>query len=256
MTVRQPSGAAGAAARRGPHRHAALNPMSVTRVLTPRCHGGITPREFASAPSRRPSDEMPRSLTFLCVVLVGLSGCAGGRPEPPFNVTDELAPVLSPGPTLMPTRTPAPTVSSRLGENELAVGDTASIARDAQAWAELTLTEVRVDRSYRDPGPGIGGDAPRAGYDFVAANVTLTAVGDAVGFELSDFRASVDAEGRIEQVFSYLGPKPDLLPGSLEAGQSASGWLIYEAPEVGRVRLSYDDGSATMAPTEFLLRAE
>ena len=202
--------------------------------------------------------EMPRSLGLCCAVLVALSGCAGERPEPPFTVTAEPAPALTPGPSHSPTAVPASTVTPTpsLGENELGVGDTATITRDGQAWAELTMTEVRVDRSYPEPGAAIGGDTPRIGHDFVAANVTLTAIVDAVNFELGHFRASVDAAETVEQVFSHLGPKPDLLPASLDAGQSASGWLIYEAPEVGRVHFSFDDGSATTAPMEFLLRAE
>lgn len=198
---------------------------------------------------------MSRLITLLCVALIALSGCAGSQPEPPFTVTAEPAPVFTPGPTPTPTPAPTPTPTPSLGENELAVGDTVTITRDAQAWAELSVTEVRVDRSYPEPGAAIGGDTPRMGHDFVAANVTLTAITDAVSFELGDFRAAVDTGETIEQVFSHLGPKPDLLPASLEVGQSVSGWLIYEAPEVGRVRLSYDDGSATTAPTEFLLRA-
>jgi hypothetical protein len=200
---------------------------------------------------------MPRSVAVLCVVVVALTGCAGGQPEPPFSVSAEPGLRVSPGSTPpSSSSTSAPTATPRLEENELAVGDTATITRDGQPWAELTVTEVRVDRSYLDPGPGIGGDTPRVGYDFVAANVTVTAIADAVSFELADFRVTADGVTTIEQVFSHLGPKPDLLPATLEVGQSASGWLTYEAPEIGRLRLGYDDGSAATAPTEFLLRAE
>lgn len=201
---------------------------------------------------------MPRSLMLVVVVLVTLSGCTSSRPEPPFTVTDEPLPVFTPGPSISHTAAaaPTPTATPRLGDNELAVGDTVTITRDSQPWAEMTVTEVRVDRSYPDPGAAVGGDTPRMGHDFVAANVTLTAIADGVSFELGHFRALVDTGTTIEQAFSHLGPKPDLLPASLALGQSASGWLIYEAPEVGRVRLSYDNGSATTAPREFLLRAE
>ena len=69
------------------------------------------------------------------------------------------------------------------------------------------------------------------------------------------FRATVETGEEVTLAFSDLGPKPDLLPGTLEGrGDSASGWLIFEAPEAGRVRLSYEAGSDTMAPLEVVLR--
>jgi hypothetical protein len=198
-----------------------------------------------------------RSRLLIGAVLLVVSSCGGAPPEPPFAVaTDEPLPSLGPTTDAAPTATATPEPVPSLGENELAIGDTATITRAGEPWAELTITEVRVDASYPEPGPAAGGDTPRVDHDFVAANVTLTARAEPVTFELAHLRATLETGEPIEITFSHLGPKPELLPATVEPSASVSGWIIYEAPKVGRVRLAYDDGSATTEPFSFVLRAD
>lgn len=201
-----------------------------------------------------------RGLVVVGVVLVVVvSGCSSGLPpEPPFQVTPD--PTLLGTPMPQPsTRTPEPTPSATppaaLGANEIAIGENVAITRDGVSWAALRVTEVVIERSFAEA-DGRGRDTPeRIGHVFVAANLTISALADAVAFDLAGFRATTDSGDEVTLAFSDLGPKPDLLPTTLQArGDTASGWLIFEAPESGRVRLTYTSESATTAPLEIVLR--
>jgi hypothetical protein len=192
--------------------------------------------------------------TLIVLAAVALSACAGGQPSPPFAVeTDAPAgtPVAQPS-----VATPEPTPVPTLGPNEIPIGENVGITRDGLSWASLSVTEVQVDRSYLDPGPAVGGDRPRVGYVFVAAHVEIGALAEEdVPFTLEGFRASADGDPELEMTFSHLAPKPDLLAGTLEGrGDEATGWIIFEAPEEGRVRLWYDDGTMTSEPLPIVLR--
>jgi hypothetical protein len=151
--------------------------------------------------------------------------------------------------------TPEPTPTPTLASNEVGIGENVGITRDGVSWAALTVSEVVVAGSFPNP-EAPGGDAPdRSGSVFVAAHVTVAALADTVSFELEGFRATVETGDEVTLAFSHLGPKPDLMPGTLEGrGDSASGWLLFEAPEAGRVRLFYDDGMATSSPLRIVLR--
>lgn len=195
---------------------------------------------------------MRRSLVLAAVLL---GACAGGQPSPPFAVeTDAPAgtPVAQPS-----VETPEPTAEPTLGPDDIGLDENVGITRDGVSWASLTVTEVQIDRSYLDPGPAVGGDRPRVGYVFVAAHVEIGALADEpVPFTVEGFKASADSDPELELTFSHLGPKPDLLPGTLEGrADEASGWIIFEAPEEGRVLLWYDDGTMTSEPLPIVLRA-
>jgi hypothetical protein len=203
--------------------------------------------------------DLMRGLVALGVALVVVSGCSSGLPpEPPFQVTPDPTLLGTPVPqpsTRTPEPTPSPTPSVALGVNEIAVGEDVAITRDGVSWAALRVTEVVIERSFAET-DGRGRDTPeRIGHVFVAANVTISALADAVAFDLAGFRATTDSAAEVTLAFSDLGPKPDLLPGTLASrGDSAAGWLIFEAPEAGRVRLTYASDSATTAPLEIVLR--
>ena len=200
-----------------------------------------------------------RGLPGLAVLLIVVSGCSSGLPpEPPFQVTPEPTLLGTPVPqpsTRTPEPTPSPTSSPALGEDEIAIGENVAITRDGVSWAALRVTDVVIERSFAET-DGRGRDRPeRIGNVFVAANVTISALAESVAFDLAGFQATVDTGEEVTLAFSDLGPKPDLLPATLEArGDSASGWLIFEAPEAGRVLLGYTSDATTTAPLEIVLR--
>ena len=198
-----------------------------------------------------------RRLLLLGAIVWVLGGCASAPPEPPFEVTAEPTPAGTPLPQPS-ARTPDPTLSATpspsLGDNELAIGESLAITRDGAPWASLAVTEVVIERSFAEA-DGRGRDRPeRFGNVFVAAKVTISAVAESVAFDLSGFQATTDTGEEVSLAFSNLGPKPDLLPATLERGDTVSGWVLFEAPEAGRVRLSYAADPAAAAPVEVVLR--
>ena len=191
-------------------------------------------------------------------MLVLVSACGGARPEPPFEATAGPTragtPIAQPSlRTPDPSSTPIPTPT--LADDEVPLGENAAIVRDGLSWASLSVTEVVVAPAFTEP-DGRGADRPsRSGTVFIAARVTVTALAADVTYELEGFRATIDSGDEVTIAFSELSPKPDLLAGTLESrGDSASGWLLFEAPESGRVWLSYDLGSATTEPLAIVIR--
>ncbi len=193
-----------------------------------------------------------------CLVLAVVSACGGARPEPPFEAT--AAPTRAATPIAQPSLGPpdpsaSPIPTPTLADNEIPLHENAAITRNGVSWASLSVTEVVVAPAFTEA-DGRGADRPsRSGTVFIAAHVTVTALAADVTYELEGFRATVDSGDAVTLAFSELSPKPDLLAGTLQSrGDSASGWLLFEAPESGRVWLSYELGSATSEPLAIVIR--
>ena len=187
-----------------------------------------------------------------------MSACGGARPEPPFEATSDPTrsgtPIAQPSlETPEPSSTPLPTPT--LADNEIPLGQNAAITRDGVSWAALSVSEVVVAPAFTET-DGRGADRPsRSGTVFIAAHVTVSALAPDVTYDLEGFRATVNSGDEVTLAFSELSPKPDLLDGSLASrGDSASGWLLFEAPESGRVSLAYELGSATTEPLAIVIR--
>ncbi len=130
-----------------------------------------------------------------------------------------------------------------------------TITQDGSEWAEFVVTEVREVPEFVDP-EGFFNDTPEtAGNVFIAANVTYTAIEDGVDYNPFDFQVFVDDQAVDTTAFVINGPKPELSSGTLPAGRSASGWIVYEVPAEGKVLLSYTDLFGGGAPVfEVVLR--
>jgi hypothetical protein len=131
--------------------------------------------------------------------------------------------------------TPAPT-----GPATYAIGDTITVTNNGAPWATIAITEVKVAASYTGTGAYAYTDKPQtAGDVFISAKVTYAALTNGVDYNPFDWQ--VFCGGVAVQSFTMVlsGPKPALASGTLPNGRSASGYVVYEVPAKGEVRMSY-----------------
>ena len=138
-------------------------------------------------------------------------------------------------PTVVPTPSPTPSPT------EFGVGDTITISKGGDPWANFTVVEVQQATEYPDP-DGYYTDEPQIqGNVFLAAFVRFDALTDGVDYNTFSFQVFVDNLAVDNFAFVLNGPEPTLSSGTLPAGRSAEGWLLYEVPASGKVLLSYSD---------------
>jgi hypothetical protein len=119
------------------------------------------------------------------------------------------------------------------------VGDVITITENGNDWAHFTVLEVKEAAEFVDP-DGFYNDTPQAtGYVFLSAKVRYEAIASGVNYNPFDFQVFVDDQAVDGMTFALHGPEPELGSGTLPAGRTAEGWLLYEVPPTGRVLLSY-----------------
>lgn len=131
--------------------------------------------------------------------------------------------------------TPAPA-----GPVTYQIGDTITVTNDGADWAKITVSDVGVASSYTGTGDYPYTDKPQtAGDVFISANVTYLALTNGVDYNPFDWQ--VFCVGVAVENFTIVlsGPKPELHSGTLPNGRSASGYVVYEVPATGEVRMSY-----------------
>lgn len=152
-------------------------------------------------------------------------------------------PVATPEPTAdatpEPTSTPEPTAEPTPLTTTFAVGDVITITEDGEPWADFTVLEVSETAEFADP-DGFYNDTPQTdGYVFLNALVRYEAIVGGVDYNPFDFQVFVDGQAVDGFAFAINAPEPQLSSGTLPAGRTAEGWLLYEVPPAGEVLLSY-----------------
>ena len=152
-------------------------------------------------------------------------------------------PIATPEPTAeatpQPTATPEPTTEPTPETTTFAVGDVITITQDGEPWADFTVLEVSETAEFADP-DGFYNDTPQTdGYVFLNALVRYEAIAGGVDYNPFDFQVFVDGRAVDGFTFAINAPEPQLSSGTLPAGRSAEGWLLYEVPPEGEVLLSY-----------------
>jgi hypothetical protein len=134
--------------------------------------------------------------------------------------------------------TPEPTTPpEQTGPKTFSVGYKVTLTSDTDdQWAYVTIDKVSQHKTY---GSGYLVDKPKKGNIFIQARVTYEAIVDGVDYNPYDWQVFVDGTAVENTSFVYSGPDPSLSSGSLPAGRKASGWVIYEVPINGEVRMSY-----------------
>lgn len=170
--------------------------------------------------------------------------------------TTQAAPTEAATPAVPPTPiivfvTPTPVVTpAATGPATYQVGDVISVAgadledlgfnttTDTRPWAKITVTEAKVVASYGKSSY----DAPKtAGDVFLQVKVTYEALHDGVGYNPLDFTLYVDgtAVDRFAAQAHVLDGPTQLSSGTLPSGRKATGYIVYEVPPKGEVRMAY-----------------
>jgi hypothetical protein len=130
------------------------------------------------------------------------------------------------------------------GTNIHKPGDTVTVQQNGKDYVKITVSDVQTAASYTS-GKGYP-DKPRvAGNVYISANVAYEALADGVEYNTFDWTVTCAGVAVNNWTIELYGPKPELGSGSLSSGQKASGFLIYEVPPKGEVRMSYGGDPAT-----------
>jgi hypothetical protein len=156
-----------------------------------------------------------------------------------------------PHPSDEPTVSGTPSTEASPTTTTYAVGDVITMVQDGQPSAELTVLEVREADKYMAP-DGMSGEPPQtSGYVFLAASVRYAALADGARYGSFQFQVLVDGQPVAKSGTATYGPQPILTVGTLAQGGVAEGWLLYEVPPTGEVRLSYTDPATLDDPPVF-----
>lgn len=179
-----------------------------------------------------------------CLLLAAfVTACGSGTSATvdPVNATSTPSAVTSnePDPTEAPEATPDPTPEPTPVSQTYGVGDVITITENGDPWADFTVVEVREDAEFVDP-DGFFNDTPQTdGYVYLSAKVRYEAIVSGVDYNQFDFQIFVDGQAVDNLAFAINAPEPGLSSGTLPAGRTAEGWLLYEVPPTGEVLLSY-----------------
>jgi hypothetical protein len=262
---------------------------------TPGWGGAPSPAEFPPAPGYQPAPGWgapppPKKkghgcliafIIVLVIFLVGAGSCAilaaalvvnaapSGSPSTPNGTqptqgqatqgstaptpTVASTSAASPSsPILRASTAPTPTVAPT-GPVTYKIGQTATSDRDGQK-VNITVSDVTVAKTYTSNGYV---DKPQvAGNVFISAKITYEALTDGVTYSTADWDVFNDGVAVTGYTIVLGGPKPLLSSGSLTTGRKAIGYVIYEVPPKGEVRLSYKAVIFDTTPTfEFVIRA-
>ena len=206
---------------------------------------------------------MRRLSILLLILATGVMGCSSNRaaviaaPTPTWTPTPTASPSIAPTPvpTAMPTVQPTPEPTAA-GPRTYAVDDPVSlIAEGGGPWGVITISDVSITGSYKGS-YGFVDKPDTAGDVFIAAKVTYEALSDGVRYNPYDWQVFVDGTAVSSNAFVMYGPKPALSSGTLPNGRKASGYVVYEVPATGEVRMSYGSGFSSDAPIfEVVIRA-
>jgi hypothetical protein len=207
---------------------------------------------------------MIRSLIAGLAMLTLVTGCSAGAgaasvasspaSKPTFMT---YPPNFSVGPlpsvTLgtYPPTTPEPDPTDVTGVYR--AGETVALTQNDDPWADITVSKVKVVRKY--DGPYDLDDIPAKGNVYIQALVTYVAKTNGVDYNPFDWQVFVAGEAVSDTGYVSNGPTPELSSGTLPTGRKASGWVVYEVPAHGEVRMSYGNTFSNDAPVfEIIIR--
>lgn len=186
---------------------------------------------------------MTRLLPLAPLALVlSLVACSTDAP----SVSEEaLHPSSEPTVSEATSTAPSPTTTT------YAVGDVVTMVQDGQPSAEFTVLEVREAEAFMAPNGLTGDSTQTSGYVFLALSVRYAALADGARYGSFQFQVLVDGQPVGISATAMYGPEPVLSVGTLSQGSAAEGWLLYEVPPGGEVRLSYSDLATLDEPPIF-----
>ena len=209
---------------------------------------------------------MARKSAFLLLSVLAIGGCAVQTVTTAVPATGTTVPATGTavpgtatattgefGVTPEPVVTPEPTPT---GPATYQVGDAVTVTESGADWATITISAVKVVASYKSPYGAALNDKPKtAGDVFIQAKVTYKALTDGVDYNPFDWQVFCGGEAVSGYTFVMYGPTPALNSGTLPNGRSASGYVVYEVPAKGEVRMSYGGRLGGAPVFEVVIRA-
>lgn len=154
---------------------------------------------------------------------------------PAAEPTSSEAPAESAAAT--PEATPEATQSAEAGPTTFTAGELVTVTKEGADWAHVRIDKVRVVKQYKDT---YYTDKPQTKGDvFIEAQVTYEALVDGVDYNPFDWQVFAAGTAIKDSTILLNGPKPTLSSGSLPKGRKAVGYVVYEVPATGEVRMSY-----------------
>jgi hypothetical protein len=196
-------------------------------------------------PAPAATDRRLAALVVITIVVLGAAGLAYSHAS--------ATPTSTPGSSARSYAQVSTVVPSPTGPPTYQIGETVPVVRDG--WGlKITISDVTTAKSYKGSYltevPEVAGDV------FIAAKVTYEATTDGADYSSADWDAYCAGVAVDGQSFVAFGPKPDLASGSLISGRKAVGYVVYEVPATGEVRMSYKAVIFDDTPTfEVIIRA-
>lgn len=187
---------------------------------------------------------MTRRIAFALAWMLAIAACSAQTATPAATATTS-ATTLSPSQAGVPTQSPSAVMTptavvtpATSGPAIHQVGDIVTVSQGGKDWAKITISDVQSAASYK--GSSGLSDVPLiAGDVFVSAKVSYEALVDGVTYNPYDWQVFVGGKKDNNFLMAAEGPKPDLLVGTLAAGQKTSGYVVWEVPANGEVQLIY-----------------
>jgi hypothetical protein len=118
-------------------------------------------------------------------------------------------------------------------------GTTVVVSKDDVDYVEITVADVSVAESYE--GDMVDDEPQVPGNVFIQAYAEYHALRDDTAYNSLDWKLVVDGVQQSGFTFLLNGPEPTLSFGTLAAGETAGGWLVYEVPPEGEVVVQWGD---------------
>ena len=120
------------------------------------------------------------------------------------------------------------------------IGDTVTVEENGRDWAKITITNIGQD-NYLIGSDGYKRQPQVTDWVVIHALVTYEALTNSVMYNDRDWLVSCgEILGGRETILPVGNPLPQLLSGSLSsAGSKASGYVVWDVPPNGEVRMSY-----------------
>jgi hypothetical protein len=165
------------------------------------------------------------------------SATATATPMATSTASPSPTPTATPEPTPSPTATPTPAPT---GPKTFPVGTPVYLTTDdgVTPWGTVTVSDVKTAAYYKGS-YGYQEKPEVAGNVFISAKVTYEAAADGITYNPYDWEVFCDGMAVGSSSYALYGPQPALHSGTLPSGRKASGYVVYEVPPKGEVRMSY-----------------
>lgn len=178
---------------------------------------------------------MTRRMTLALAAMLAVGACSG-------SVSTAVPAGSTQATSTQATSTQAYSVT---GPTTYKVGDQVVLNHNGEPWAKITISDAKVVHSYTTSGGTVEKPDQRPGATddvFIQVSVTYEALTDGVTYSHYDWGVFCAGTYVIDagNLLLFAHPTPALeIQGTLSSGGKDSGYLVYEVPATGEVRLSY-----------------